>query len=134
MKRRLFSHAFVLLEAMIAVAMFSIGVLALGKCVENCIVAEMIKVEDERARRFLSNRMAEIEMGSVVMRDKESEELKGEFEGMTLKTTRVALKKKNEDGKELFGIFAITLELEWKNKGQLRARELSFYVYPRQQQ
>ena len=134
MKRRPFPRAFVLFEAMIAVAMFSIGVLALGKCVENCIVAEMIKVEDERARRFLSNRMAEIEMGSVVMRDKESEELKGEFEGMTLKTTRVALKKKNEDGKELFGIFAITLELEWKNKGQPRARELSFYVYPRQQQ
>ena len=57
----------------------------------------MIKVEDERARRFLSNRMAEIEQGAVVMRDKETEELKGEFEGMTLKTTRVALKKKNED-------------------------------------
>ena len=134
MKRRPFPHAFVLLEAMIAVAMFSIGVLALGKCVENCIVAEMIKVEDERARRFLSNRMAEIEMGSVVMRDKESEELKGEFEGMTLRTTRVALKKKNEDGKELFGIFAITLELDWKNKGQPRSRDLQFYVYPRQQQ
>ena len=39
-----------------------------------------------------------------------------------------------EDNKELFGIFAITLELEWKNKGQPRSRELSFYVYPRQQQ
>ena len=44
MKRRPFPRAFVLFEAMIAVAMFSIGVLALGKCVENCIVAEMIKV------------------------------------------------------------------------------------------
>ena len=134
MKHRPFSHAFVLLEAMIAVAMFSIGVLALGKCVENCITAEMIKVEDERARRFLSNRMAEIEQGAVVMRDKETEELKGEFEGMSLRTTRVPMKKKNEDNKELFGIFIITLELEWKAKGQPRSRELTFYVYPRQQQ
>ena len=134
MKRRLFPRGFVLLEAMIAVAMFSIGVLALGRCVQNCIKAEMIKVEDERARRFLSNRMAEIEQGSVVMRDKETEELKGEFEGMSLRTTRVPLKKKNEDNKELFGLFAITLELVWKTNGEPRSRELNFYVYPRQQQ
>ena len=134
MKRRLFPRGFVLLEAMIAVAMFSIGVLALGRCVQNCIKAEMIKVEDERARRFLANRMAEIEQGSVVMRDKETEELKGEFEGMSLRTTRVPLKKKNEDNKELFGLFAITLELVWKTNGEPRSRELNFYVYPRQQQ
>ena len=134
MKRRQFQRGFVLLEAMLAVAIFSVGVIALGRCVENCIKAEMIKVDDERARRFLSNRMAEIEMGSVVMRDKETEELKGEFAGMALKTTRVPLKKKNEDGKELFGIFSITLELDWKNQGQPRTKELNFYVYPRQQQ
>ena len=127
-------RAFVLLEAMIAVAVFSIGVLALGRCVENCIAAEMVKVDDERARRFLANRMAEIEQGSVVVTDKATEELKGEFEGMSLRTTRVPLKKKNEDNKELFGLFAITLELAWKNKGQALSRELSFYVYPRQQQ
>lgn len=134
MKRRLFQRGFVLFEAMIAVLMFSIAVLSLGRCVQNCITAEAIKVENERARRFLSNRMAEIEQGSVVMRDKETEDLKGEFEGMTLKTTRVPSKKKNEDKKELFGIFEITLELEWKTKGQPQSRELFFYVYPRQQQ
>ena len=127
-------QAFILLEAMIAVAVFSIGVLALGRCVENCIKAEMVKVEDERARRFLSNRMAEIEQGSVVVTDKATEDLKGEFEGVSLRTTRVPLKKKNEDEKELFGLFSITLELAWKNKGQALSRELNFYVYPRQQQ
>ena len=133
MKRRPLFHGFVLLEAMIAVAMFSIGVLALGRCVENCIQEEMIKVEDERARRFLASRMAEIEQGSVVVTDKATEELKGEFEGMLVRTTRVPLKKKNEDNKELFGLFSITLELVWKNKGQEQSRELNFYVYPRQQ-
>jgi Prokaryotic N-terminal methylation motif len=134
MKRRVFQHGFILFEAMIAVAIFSIGVLALGKCVDNCITAGMVKVEDERARRFLANRMAEIEQGSVVVTDKATEELKGEFEGMSLRTTRVPLKKKNEDEKELFGLFGITLELAWENNGQERVRELTFYVYPRQQQ
>ena len=133
MKRPVFQRGVVLLEAMIAVAIFSIGVLALGRCVEQCITAEMIKEEDERARRFLASRMAEIEQGSVVVTDKATEELKGEFEGMLLRTTRVPLKKKNEDNKELFGLFSITLELVWKNKGQEQSRELNFYVYPRQQ-
>ena len=133
MKRPVFQRGVVLLEAMIAVAIFSIGVLALGRCVEQCITAEMVKVEDERARRFLASRMAEIEQGSVIVQDKATEDLKGEFEGMSLRTTRVPLKKKNEDKKELFGLFAITLELIWKNKGQEQSRELNFYVYPRQQ-
>ncbi len=132
--RPCFRKGFVLLEAMIAVAVFSIGVLALGRCVDNCISAEMVKEDDERARRFLANRMAEIEQGSVVVQDKAAEELKGEFAGMSLRTARVPLKKKNEDNKELFGLFGITLQLDWKSRGQAQSRELNFYVYPRQQQ
>ena len=130
MKRRVFQHGVVLLEAMIAVAVFSIGVLALGRCVENCIVAERIKVEDEHARRFLLNRMSEIEQGAIVMQDKATEELKGAFAGMSLRTTRVPLKKKNENKQELFGLFIVTLELSWKSGGQELSRDLTFYVYP----
>ena len=130
MKRRMFQRGFILLETMIAVAVFSIGVLALGKCVDNCIMAERVKEDDERARRCLANRVAEIEQGSVVVKDKGTEELKGAFEGMTLSTTRVPLKKKNENKQELFGLFAITLELAWKSNGQDQSRDLTFYVYP----
>ena len=130
MKRRIFQRGFVLLEAMIAVFVFTIGVLALGKCVENCIVAEKMKVEDEHARRFLMNRMAEIELGAIVVQDKATEELKGAFAGMSLRTTRVPLKKKNENKQELFGLFAVTLDLAWKTGGREQSRELTFYVYP----
>ena len=129
MKRPVFHRGFVLLEAMIAVAVFSIGVLALGRCVQNCIVAERAKVEDEHARRFLMNRMAEIEQGSVVLQDKATEELKGAFAGMVLKTTRVPLKKKNENKQELFGLFGVTLELAWKSNGQDQSKDLTFYVF-----
>ena len=129
MKRPVFHRGFVLLEAMIAVAVFSIGVLALGRCVQNCIVAERAKVEDEHARRFLMNRMAEIEQGSVVLQDKATEELKGAFAGMVLKTTRVPLKKKNENKQELFGLFGVTLELAWKSNGQDQLKDLTFYVF-----
>ena len=132
MKRRASRRGFLLLEAMIAVFVFSVGVLGLAKCVDNCIVAERIKEDDERARRCLANRMAEIEQGSVVLQDKETVTLKGAFEGMTLKTTRAPLKKKNENNKELFGLFVVTLELAWKSGGQDQTKELTFYVYPQQ--
>ena len=133
MKLRASQRGFMLMEAMIAVFIFSIGVLALGKCVENCIIAERVKEDDERARRCLANRMAEIEQGSVVVQDKETVALKGAFEGMTLRTTRVPLKKKNENNKELFGLFIVTLDLAWKSGGQDQVKELTFYVYPQQQ-
>lgn len=134
MKRRASRRGFMLLEAMIAVFVFSVGVLGLAKCVDNCIVAERIKEDDERARRCLANRMAEIEQGAVVVQDKKTEVItEGAFAGMTLKTTRVPLKKKNENNKELFGLFVVTLELAWKSGGQDQTKELTFYVYPQQQ-
>ena len=132
MKKRFRSHGFVLLEAMIATGVFAVGVMALGNCVDNCLKAQKAMEEDTRARRVLENRMAEIEAGSVPVSDKSVEEMKGMFEGMTLRTARVALKKKNEKDQELFGIFSITLDLDWKVDGEEMNRELQFYVYPRQ--
>jgi Tfp pilus assembly protein PilV len=133
MKRRCSrSRGFFLLEAMIATFIFAIGVIALGHCVENCLSAQRIKEDDARARRLLENRMAEIEAGSAVVTDKATEELKGMFAGMTLKTTRVPLKKKNEKEQELFGLFQMNLQLTWKADGQEQVKELTFYVYPRQ--
>lgn len=130
MKTRRTSAAFILLEAMIAVAVFAIGVIALGNCVQNCLVGERLKEDDARARRILENRMVELEAGSLPITDKASEELKGMFSGMTLKTTRVPLKRKNEKNQEVFGLFAITLQLTWKFDGKEQSKELTFYVYP----
>ena len=132
MKRCSRSRGFFLLEAMIATFIFAIGVVALGHCVENCLSAQRIKEDDARARRLLENRMVEIEAGSAVVTDKATEELKGMFAGMTLKTTRIPLKKKNEKEQELFGLFQMNLQLTWKADGQEQVKELTFYVYPRQ--
>ena len=56
-----------LLEAMLAVAIFAIGVITLGRCVSNCIAAERLVQEDALARRALENRWAEIESGAVLV-------------------------------------------------------------------
>ncbi len=125
-------RGFWLLEAVLAVAIFSLGMIALGQCINNCLVAERIKEDDLRARMALQNRMVEIEAGSVVLENSKVEDLKGAYEGMTLRQTRVELKRKNEKDQEIRGIYAVTLELAWQSDGQDLSRELTFYVYPRQ--
>lgn len=126
------SKGFVLLEAMLAVVVFSLGVLALGACVGNCLSAERLKQEDVRAGRILANRMAEIEGGVVVIgSDSGTEQLKGMGEGMTLKTTRTLVKKKNEKGQDLTNLYLITLTLGWESDHEKQSRELMFYVHPK---
>ena len=124
-------HGFWLLESILAVAIFSIGMIALGQCLNNCLVAEHIKEDDWRAKQALENRMLEIEAGAIA-EDRKTEELKGAYEGMKMRQTRVPLKLKNESKQEIAGLFRVTLELSWKSDGQDLSRELTFYVYPRQ--
>lgn len=119
---------FVLLEAMLGVAIFAIGVIALGQCVNACLAAEAARTQDQTARLVLSNRMAEIEAGAVVLEDAKTEKLKGPFEGISLKQTRKALNKKNENDQELVGLQIVTLEASWSNGRQEQAKDLSFYV------
>jgi hypothetical protein len=134
MRTRLRSRAFILFEAMLAVTIFSLAVLGLGKCVQNCLRAELLKEEDIRARRCLANRMAEVEAQAVNLNKGETtEDLKDAFAGMTLKQKRVEVKRKNEKGQNIAGLFLVTLDLSWKSRGETQTRTLQFYVYPRPQ-
>lgn len=134
MKR--FSRArsgFLLFEAMLAVIIFSMAVLALGRCVENCLRADKFRREEGHARRLLANRMTEILAGAVPLTDKASEKWdKGPWAGMELLSTRVPLELKNEKEQELFGLYQVTLVLKWKSGTEVISRELTFYIYPRQ--
>src|SRR5438876_6509278 len=55
--------AFAVYEVLIGVTIFAVGVLALGRAVENCLNASTLNAEEERVRQILSNRMAEIQAG-----------------------------------------------------------------------
>jgi Tfp pilus assembly protein PilV len=124
---------FMLFEAMLAVVIFALGVLTLGKCVENCLRAEKFRREDGHARRLLANRMTEILSNAVPLSDKSSEKWdKGPWAGMELNTVRTPLELKNEKEQELFGLYQVTLELKWKSGGDVITKDLSFYIYPRQ--
>jgi Tfp pilus assembly protein PilV len=130
---RTFRHrceaAFLLLETMIGVMVFALGMLALARCVERCLDTDNAKAWDERARVALENRMAEIEASAVFFETGKEEKLQGMFEGMTLNQTRTLLRLQDENKKELAGLFKIHLEAVWKEPAGPQSKELTFYVY-----
>ena len=125
-------RAFLLVEVMLAVAIFAVAVLALAKSVEAMLNAQIIKDEDEKVRRFMESKMMEIEAGAVPLQDSTTEEIKGWMPDMKLKTTRTPLKRKNEKGVELTGLYMVSLDLVWLSGNEKMERSLSFYIYPRQ--
>jgi Tfp pilus assembly protein PilV len=127
-KNRAFRRAFVLIEVMLGVLIFALGVLALGRCVKNCIVAESVRQEAERARLALENRMDEVEAGSIPSDKARSDDLGDAFPGMTLKQSRRPVPAKDEKGNVINGIYQINLEVDWTDDNEPQSRSLFFYV------
>src|SRR6185312_760114 len=61
LQRSVRRHGFALYEVLLGVSIFVIGILALGRSVQNCLNASALTAEDSRVRLILSNRMAEIQ-------------------------------------------------------------------------
>ena len=122
---------FVLLEALLAVAIFALGVLALGRCVSNCVAAEHAIMQDAQVRRILVNRIAEIEAGVVAPTAAKTEELAEPLRGLILTQASVPLAKKNETGQDLVGLVAVTLTASWRSDGENHVREQTFYAHVR---
>ncbi len=118
---------FVLLEIMIAVAIFSIGVIALGQCVDNCIRAEIARNDDQKARLALENRVAELRAGAVEIGQGGGEELKGKFTGVTISQARVPLERKNEKNEPLLGLYENKVTASWTSDGEPQSKSVVFY-------
>ncbi len=122
-----------LLEAMLAVAIFALAVIGLSRCVENCMRSERIRREEGLAQRVLANFQTQIETEALPLADTMTEQLKGAWAGMTLNITREQMKLQNEKEQELFGLYKVHLDVSWKAGRETVHRELSFIVYPKQQ-
>src|ERR1044071_1408126 len=58
-------YAFALYEVLLGVAIFALGVIALGRAVENCLNASTISAEENVVRQILSDRMAQVQAASA---------------------------------------------------------------------
>jgi hypothetical protein len=124
---------FILLEAMMATAVFAIAVLALARCIESGIQSGVILKEDARAQRALVNWMRELESGATQggYSDGLSVELTREFTGMRIRQSVTPLELVDQNKNVVEGILEVNLELSWLNGGGVKAvKQLKFYAYP----
>ncbi len=124
-------RGFALLEAMLAVAIFALGILSLGRCISQGLKVEHVEGEDARANRILENRAAEIEAGAVPPAEAK-EQIDGVNGGLTLTQTRAPGHKTDEHGQELANLSLIKLEAAWTSGGERQSRNLNFYVWSEQ--
>lgn len=107
---------------------FAIGVLALGECVNNCITAENLRQQTERARLALENRMAEVEAGEIGTTKPLTEDLGDGFPGMTIHQSRKAVTARNEKGAVINNLYEVDMEVDWTIGAEPQAKKVAFYV------
>src|SRR5438270_10161500 len=122
-------NGFALYEVLLGVAIFAVGVLALGRAVENCLNASMLNAEEERVRQILSNRMAEIQTAPGLP-DTGKEFKVDTGYGIVKLIQKSASADLTEPGNiQLSGIYLVTLSAQWMQGGVTQSKQISFYVY-----
>src|SRR4029450_4155949 len=125
----IFCRGFALYEILIGVAIFALGVLALGRAVQNCLNASTLNAEEEEVRQMLSNRMAEIQAApGVPDRAKELKINSGYgIVKLVQKSGPGELPERNNT--RLNGINLVTLTAQWERGGISQSKQIKFYVY-----
>src|SRR5438270_122995 len=121
--------AFALYEVLMGLAIFAIGVLALGRAVENCLNASTLNAEENRVRQVLSNRMAEVQ--AAPGSPDQSKEFKVDTGYGIVKVIQKSAPADLEDdnGGALTGINRVTLTAKWTRGGVDQSQQIEFYVY-----
>ena len=121
--------AFALYEVLLGVTIFVIGVLALGRSVENCLNASALNEEENRVRQILANRMAEIQTAPPRPDNSRETKIDTGYGIVKLSQKSVAAELKDEEGFDLGGISRVTLTAEWSRQGVTQSKQIVFYVY-----
>ncbi len=121
--------AFALYEVLLGVAIFAIGVISLGRAVENCLNASTINAEENVVRQILSDRMAEVQAASAVPETEKEFKIKTSYGrvNLTQKTAPAVLTE--PDNTLITGINLVTLTARWEHAGVPQSKQIQFYVY-----
>ena len=121
--------AFALYEVLIGLAIFSLGVLALGRSVQNCLNASGLNAEEDRVRQILSDRMAEIQATPGFPDNKKETKIATGYGDVVLVQQSAPAGLKGENNTELSGINLITLTAKWRRGGVDQSRKVQFYIF-----
>ena len=122
-------RAFALYEVLIGLAIFSLGVIALGRSVQNCLNASGLNAEEDRVRQILSDRMAEVQATPGFPDLKKETKVATGYGDILLVQKTVPTPLNGPDNIEFNGINLVTLTAEWKRGGVAQSRKIQFYVY-----
>jgi hypothetical protein len=122
-------YAFALYEVLLGVAIFALGVISLGRAVQNCLNASTISAEENVVRQLLSDRMAQVQAASVVPEAEKEFKIKTSYGRviLTQKTAPAALTE--PDNTIINGINLVTLTARWQHAGVPQSKQIQFYVY-----
>lgn len=120
---------FALYEVLIGLAIFSLGVLALGRSVQNCLNASGLSAEEDRVRHILADRMAEVQVTPGLPDSKKETKVATGYGDILLVQKSVPTPLKMNDNTEINGVNLVTLTAEWKRGGAAQSRKIQFYVY-----
>jgi Tfp pilus assembly protein PilV len=126
---RNFCGGFALYEVLLGVAIFAIGVFALGRAVENCLNASTLSNEENVVQQILANRMAEIQASRSLPDQAKEFKIESGYGTVRLiqKSTPAELTEPNNT--LLTGINLVTLVAQWRRGGASQSRQIQFYVY-----
>jgi Tfp pilus assembly protein PilV len=121
--------AFALYEVLIGLAIFSLGVIALGRSVQNCLNASGLNAEEDRVRQILADRMAEVQATPGFPDTKKETKVATGYGDILLVQRSVPAELKGDANTVINGINLVTLSAEWKRGGVAQTRKIQFYVY-----
>ena len=120
---------FALYEVLLGLAIFAVGVLALGRSVQNCLNASELSEEDNRVRRLLANRMAEIQASPINPDASKEDKIDTGYGIVKLIQKSTPEELEEPDNTVISGITRVTLDAEWTRNGARQSKQLVFYVY-----
>ena len=120
---------FALYEVLLGLAIFAVGVLALGRAVQNCLNANTLNAEENRVRQILSNRMAEVQATPGFPDEKKEFTMDTGYGVVKLLQSSAPAELKDDNGAQLRGVNRVTLSAKWKRAGADQSQEIEFYVY-----
>jgi hypothetical protein len=124
-----FRSAFALYEVLLGLLIFAVGIIALGRAVNNCMNASALSTDDARVREILANRMVEIETTPGQPDKAKESKIDTGFGIVKLVQKAAPQEMKEEDGTELTGIIRVTLTANWTRGGAGQSKAIAFYVY-----
>jgi hypothetical protein len=121
--------AFALYEVLLGVAIFAVGVIALGRAVQNCLNASTISEEESAVRQILSDRMAVVQAAPGVPDPEKQFTIKSNYGPIKLTQKSAAADLTEEDKTVLSGISLVTLTAQWQHAGVSQSKRIQFYVF-----